>query len=263
MEINWFTVIAQVVNFFILVWLLKRFLYTPILSAIDERESKIATQLKDAAVTKAEAQQEQEDFQEKNLDFDQEKKTMMAKAVAEAAQERQQLVDDARAEADLLASVLAEASQEKRQNEQKAQLQQIQREVFAIARKALADLASAGLEEHVTKAFIKRLKAQNEEEVARMKVAFVKTKDPLLVRSAFLLPEKPQQALKQAIEKVLDAPVSLTFSVSPSLIAGMELRTQSYKLAWSISEYLHAFEDSISTQNEASPPPPEVATQHA
>ena len=40
MKINWFTVIAQLVNFLILVWLMKRFLYKPILNAIDEREKK-------------------------------------------------------------------------------------------------------------------------------------------------------------------------------------------------------------------------------
>ena len=48
MLINWFTVFAQAINFLILVWLLKRFLYKPILHAIDEREKGIATQLADA-----------------------------------------------------------------------------------------------------------------------------------------------------------------------------------------------------------------------
>ena len=45
MLIDWFTVAAQAVNFLILVWLLKRFLYKPVLAAIDEREKRIATQL--------------------------------------------------------------------------------------------------------------------------------------------------------------------------------------------------------------------------
>ena len=45
MLIDWFTVGAQAVNFIILVWLLKRFLYKPILNAIDAREKRIATEL--------------------------------------------------------------------------------------------------------------------------------------------------------------------------------------------------------------------------
>ena len=45
MLIDWFTVAAQLVNFLILVWLLKRFLFKPITSAIDAREKRIATEL--------------------------------------------------------------------------------------------------------------------------------------------------------------------------------------------------------------------------
>ena len=52
MLINWFTVAAQVVNFLILLYLLKRFLYRPILGAMEERERRIASAMEEA--TKAE-----------------------------------------------------------------------------------------------------------------------------------------------------------------------------------------------------------------
>ncbi len=71
MPIDWFTVVAQAINFLILVWLLKRFLYKPILHAIDEREKGIAAQLAEAEAKKAEAQKERDDFQHKNEAFDQ------------------------------------------------------------------------------------------------------------------------------------------------------------------------------------------------
>ena len=48
MLIDWFTVGAQALNFIILVWLLKRFLYKPILNAVDAREKRIAAELADA-----------------------------------------------------------------------------------------------------------------------------------------------------------------------------------------------------------------------
>ena len=46
--------ISAIINFLILVWMLKRFLYKPILDAIDEREKGIARQLADAEAKKAE-----------------------------------------------------------------------------------------------------------------------------------------------------------------------------------------------------------------
>jgi F-type H+-transporting ATPase subunit b len=263
MEINWFTVIAQVINFFILVWLLKRFLYQPILNAIDERESKIAAQLKDAEVKKAEAKEEQKDFQQKNLSFDQEKETLMAKAVSAATEERQKLFANARAEAEDLAEKLAVAAKEQQHNEQKAHQEKIQHAVFAIARKTLADLAAVGLEEQLTLAFIKRLKALKEAELKQLKAAFTGTTDPLLVRSAVALPEKQQQALKQAIDEVLSADTSLTFEVIPALIGGVELSTHEYKLAWSIAEYLRVFEETIPPLNNGQPTPPALKKQNA
>ena len=62
MLIDWFTVGAQALNFIILVWLLKRFLYKPILNAVDAREKRIAAELADANAKKAEAQKERDEF---------------------------------------------------------------------------------------------------------------------------------------------------------------------------------------------------------
>jgi F-type H+-transporting ATPase subunit b len=69
MLIDWFTVAAQAVNFLILVWLMKRFLYKPILNAIDAREKKIAATVADASKQKADAEGEKNEFKKKNADL--------------------------------------------------------------------------------------------------------------------------------------------------------------------------------------------------
>ena len=102
MPIDWFTVIAQVVNFLVLVWLLKRFLYKPILRAVDEREKGIAAQLAQAEAQKAEVQKDRNDLQHKNEVFDQEHASLLKKATDEANTERQRLLDAARKDADAL-----------------------------------------------------------------------------------------------------------------------------------------------------------------
>ncbi len=73
MLIDWFTVGAQGLNFVILVWLMKRFLYGPILHAIDAREKRIADELADADAQKAEASRERGEFQRKNEELDQQR----------------------------------------------------------------------------------------------------------------------------------------------------------------------------------------------
>src|SRR5664279_4281638 len=164
MKINWFTVIAQVINFLLLVWLLKRFLYKPILKAVDDREKKIAGQINDANQLKAEAKKEQDDFVRKNTDFDQQKKGLMDKTVADAKTERQKLLEEAKEEANKLSAKLELASKEKQKTEQVEIAQQSQKQVLAITRKALTELASQSLEEQTAETFIKRLKESKEEE---------------------------------------------------------------------------------------------------
>jgi F-type H+-transporting ATPase subunit b len=256
MEINWFTVIAQVLNFFILVWLLKKFLYKPILKAIDDREDKITAKLKDAEHKKAEAKKEQEDYQEKNRTFDEDKKSRLVKLKSETDEERQKLMDQARAEAESLSKKLAKAAKDQQHDEQVARNQKIQNEVFAISRKALADLASSELEDQMILVFINQLQAIKGKDLEQFKTAFTKTSDPLLIKSTLALPEKQQIVLKQAIDKMLSSDSTLKFEVAPALIGGIELSTHDYKLAWSISEYLSDFEISVAKTDRVKMTPP-------
>ena len=90
MLIDWFTVVAQAINFLLLVWLLKRFLYKPILQAIDDREKRIATQLQEAGATKEDAEKERRDFQKKNAEFDQQRDAL-TRVIAEDVIEQRRL----------------------------------------------------------------------------------------------------------------------------------------------------------------------------
>ena len=245
MKIDWFTVIAQIVNFIVLVGVLWHFLYKPILKAIDEREKKIAAQLADAAAKKAEAAKEQEDFKQKNIKFDQEKKDLMTKAETEAETEHQKLLESARTDATALKTKLDEARKEAQETLDHEIMQKTRNEVFAITRKALTDLASVSLEEQSGNMFIKRLNELSEEEKKKFRDAFQSSKNPVLVRSAFDIPAKQQAEIKDAVNKILSADTPFQYKNAPELISGIELSANGYKLAWSISEYINSLEKSL------------------
>jgi len=246
MQINWFTVIAQVINFLVLVWLLKRFLYKPILKAVEDREKKITSQVKDADHLKAEAKKEQDDFIKKNTDFDQQKKELMDKAVADANTQRQKLFDEVKDAANKLNTKLETASKEKQHTENLEIAKRTQTEVFAIARKALSELASVSLEELSVETFIKRMKDLKDEEKQKLIEAFKSDENTILVRSAFDLPVKQQDDISKAVDAVLETKTPLQFKTTPDIISGIELTINGYKLAWSFSEYLHSLEKNVS-----------------
>lgn len=245
MDINWFTVIAQIINFLILVWLLKRFLYKPILKAIDEREERIKSQLNDADAKKAEAKKEQDEFIQKNEEFDQQKEQRTNEMLSEAKAAKSKLFDEARKEAEALRAKLEAASKEMVENVKSEIVLNTQKEVFDISRKTLLDLASVSLEEQATAVFIGRLKELNEEEKKKFKEAFASGKPLILVQGAFALPEKKQTEISNIVNEVLGAEAQYQFETSPKLISGIELVANGYKLAWSISEYLNSLERNV------------------
>ncbi|HTV30459.1 MAG TPA: F0F1 ATP synthase subunit delta [Xanthobacteraceae bacterium] len=245
MLIDWFTVGAQALNFIILVWLLKRFLYKPILNAVDAREKRIAAELADADAKKAEAQKESDDYQHKNEEFDRQRAALLRKATDEAKAERQRLLDDARKAADALSAKRQEALQSEVQNLNQAIRRRTQHEVFAIARKALTDLATASLEERMTEAFIRRVRKIDGKVKEGIAAGLKAASGPAVVRSAFDLPEVQRAAIQAALNETFSAEVPVRFETAPDLISGIEFTTNGQKIAWSIADYLASLEKGV------------------
>ena len=65
MELDWTTFLLEVINFLILVWLLKRFLYQPVLEVIGKRRQKIQAELLQAATTQDQASQLKEQYEKR------------------------------------------------------------------------------------------------------------------------------------------------------------------------------------------------------
>jgi F-type H+-transporting ATPase subunit b len=245
MLIDWFTIVAQAINFLILAWLMKRFLYKPILDAIDAREKRIAAELADAATKKAEAQKDRDEFQHKNEEFDQQRAALLSKATDEAQAERQRLLDEARNAAASLSSKRQESLRNEEQNLHQAICRRTQQEVFAIVRKTLTDLAGTSLEERLGEVFNRRLREMDGPVKAGLAEALKTAAEPALVRSVFDLPTEQRAAIQNALNETFSAEIHVRFETAPDLISGIELTTNGQKVAWSIADYLASLEKGV------------------
>ncbi|ABM37637.1 F0F1 ATP synthase subunit delta [Polaromonas naphthalenivorans] len=245
MLFDWFTVGAQALNFLILVWLMKRFLYKPILDAIDAREKRIASALADAALKQATAQKEQGEFQAKNAAFDRQHSEMLAKVKDEIATERQRLLEDARQAADALSVKRQDALASELQSLHQDIARRSRDEVFAVAHKVLADLAGTTLEARMAEVFVRRLRTLDEEARARLARALQASPSPVRVRSVFELPPAQRAALQQALNETLAADTQVCFETTPALISGIELTANGWKLDWNIAEVLASLEQHV------------------
>lgn len=245
MLIDWFTVAAQLLNFIILIWLMKRFLYKPILDAIDAREKKIAAQLADAEAKKADARSERDEFQRKNEDFDQQRAELLVKATEEAKAEGQRLMEEARQAADAMSAKRQKTLRTDARNLNQAIMLRTGQEVFAIARKALTDLAGASLEERISEVFCTRIRELDSEIKARLTEPITTAEEPTIVRSAFELSEGQRRTIQKALNETFSADIRVRFETEPDLVSGIELATGGQKVAWSIADYLTALEKDV------------------
>lgn len=245
MEIDWFTIGAQIVNFLVLVWLLKRFLYQPVLDAIDKREHRIAAAVSDAAESKAQAAKERDALAAKAEAFENQRAQLLAEAVADADRERERLNGAARKAFDMLKQQQRAALAQDAKTLSAEIGRQAEAEVFAVARKALADMADVTLEKQMTGLFVAKIAAlQGTEKSAVAKMLAAKG-TPSVIRSAFALPKPQQVAIASAIKAAFEIEPTLAFETTPELVSGIELVGDGHKLAWSLSDYLKTLEKSI------------------
>jgi F-type H+-transporting ATPase subunit b len=249
MLIDWFTVGAQTLNFLVLVWLMKRFLYQPVLNAIDAREQRIAKTLADAASQQATAQQEREAFAKRNADFDSQHASTLSAMTAEVAAERGRLLEEARQSADTLHTQQQRALSRELQQLQKHIAQRSRDEVLAMASTVLAELADASLEAQMVVVFARKLHALDDDARAGLAKALASAtpSQPVAVqvRSAFALTPEQQATLQQALHDGLACDVPLRFSTSPEVLAGIELSANGWKVAWHLADGLASLAQNI------------------
>ena len=238
MLISWFTVVAQIVNFLILVWLLKRFLYQRVIDAMDERQAKIAATLEQAEAKRAEATRAEEEFRTRNEDLEKHRKDLQAKAAADVGEARKSQMQELTRELDVLRGTWRDTVDRERETFVEDLERRVRTEVLDLARKALADLANAELETAMAEAFVKRLQALDKKSKAALADALETPAEPVLVKTVFELPDAARQAVEQAIRKELGTTADVRFEMDGAEIGGIELSGGGQKLAWTVDDYL-------------------------
>ena len=244
MLIDWFTVVAQGLNFIVLVWLLKRYLYKPVLAAIDAREKHIAAAIAAADSQKGALEQERKAFEVKVAALDVERAAFLQRAVSAADAERARLLADARTDANSLRegqmAVLREEQNRLRDNIARL----AQQEVLAIARKVLGDLAGTSVEERMVVTFLQRLHAMDDSGKEKLLAAFGAAAEAV-VRSAFDLTEAQQALICSTVRKEFSGSVRLRFNVAPEMLCGVELLVGGQRISWSFADYMDGLEQRI------------------
>ncbi|MCB2226371.1 MAG: F0F1 ATP synthase subunit delta [Desulfarculaceae bacterium] len=244
MLLDWFTVAAQVVNFLILVWLLKHFLYDRIIKAIDQREAAIAERFAQAETREEKAAQEEKELARRRLELEEESGAMLAEAKEQAETRRRELVSQAKQEVEGQRNNWREALARDRQALAGDLARLAAQGAAGMARRALTDLAGAEVDRLSLEVFLAKLKALEGQERGELAETLGEA-GSLKVRAAFELDDEQRGRIAQALAGLMGREPELEFSQDPELILGLEIRLPGRKLAWSLDEYLSEMEQSL------------------
>lgn len=257
MQIDWITVSAQIVNFLILVWLLKRFLYQPVMDAMARREQRIAERLEDAREREQDADEKAQRFRDKSDDMERRRDDILAKAREDAEQRKSQLLEEAREE---VASA-RENWQRQAEQEKEEFLASLRHRaavaIEAIARKALGDLADADLEEQIVGSFITRLESLDPD----TRQALTQSDEPVRIASTFELDSDTRERLTGRIHACLAEDMEVNYSQSPELLCGIELTSGGRRLSWNLADYMEKLGARIEESFSPLEPAREEATE--
>lgn len=253
MQIDYFTIFAQIINFLVLVLLLRHFLYGRIIKAMDEREKRIESQLQEAAKKKTEADEEADSYRKMKKDFLNERDGMLAAAREETQNIRRELSKKAADEVNENKAKWNEEIQRQKDAFLNNMRISASKEIYAIARRALTDLADEELESHIMETFILKLQKMDDDEKKKMK-EFLEKKQDIVIKSGFTIPESTRQSIHKKLQDQIGDDLNISYILSPDLISGIELSASDLRISWSIGSYLDSLEDELSGMFVQIPP---------
>ncbi len=245
MLIDWFTVMVQILNFLVLILLLKKFLYKPILTMMAEREAKIAEELASAASVKEEAEKEKISFEDKNRQLKEQEQDLLKQARETAQNDYKVTVEKLRQEIETKKIQWYQKLEKDKEVFLSELESKTQEEIFAILNRLLVDLADSSLEEQIINVFIKKFKELPEEKINGIVALISGTEAEIVVASVFPLTAEQQKSLREILKQRFLDTSKVIFKIDQEIIGGLELSVGGQKLAWSIENYLRMLHKNV------------------
>ena len=247
MQLDWSTFVLEIINFLILVWLLKRFLYQPVLNVIEKRRQKIEAELAQAAKGQKEAETLKQQYETRLADWEQEKRGSLDALEQQISQERSkrlQQLDDELEQQRL--KYKARDEQQQAQWRSQAEVEALQLG-GAFATRLLQALAGPELDQRLQQLFIDQLASLPEDALKELRQGW-QDGVKIEVVSATPLDAARQQAIRQALEQKLGhSDGQWQFSQDEKLMAGLRISIGGWMLQANLQDELRFFREAAVT----------------
>mgnify|MGYP001814680557 CR=1 FL=1 len=245
MQIDWITVVAQIVNFLVLVWLLQRFLYRPITEAMKRREETIERRLAEAKSARKEAEYQAESLRRLQQELEASRDRTLEAAREEADALRGRLEAELRADMEGRRETWRKHLGEERADFATALRRRAGHEVIAITEQVLRDYAQADLVERLADGFVARLDDLDNDTREKLSEAAVRAHDPIIIETNAALNSGSRDRIACGVHEALATDIAVDFRQDENLVLGIRLTIGEQTLEWSAARYLRRLDSAL------------------
>lgn len=241
MQISLFEIIALIINFFVLLFLLQKLFYRPVMKIMEERQQKIEDSISNAERKNEEAQELIRTYEQKMSEIEKEKMEIMNEAVKEAKDYKMGLVEKYEKEAEVKKSAFMEDVREDREAIHAEIRTFMVKGTVDIARNLVDSFKREDLENYLFEALLERIRTfseENPEGARREGGAFI-------LISAGEVDERKKEQLEYVLQENRLETTSLELREDPSLVAGYMLKMPDYTIYSSISHFVDRKEEQL------------------
>lgn len=239
MQIDWFTFIAQAVNFLILIALLHHFLYKPVIKAMDERDKRIADELEEARRKTVEAEQKEKMHQQQLETFEAQKEQRMTELREEVSQRKAEMMEEVRGEVEDVRERWIEAIETEKESFTEKLGKETAQQVLGLLNTILQDLSERSLQLQTVQVFLQKISGISDSDLEQFRQNISSSKEnKVRVISSFELAAEQQNQIMEGIRERIAESIECEFLVDEELGFGIELRASGWRIGWNLKGYL-------------------------
>jgi len=241
LELNWSTFLLEIFNFLVLVWILKRFLYQPVLDVITRRRATIEAQLAEARQLHVDADTLKEKYEHRLADWEQERQKAMDKLLHEIEENRLHQLENLKAE---LAQE-EEKNRVARSRQDKQAIREIEQRALqqgaGFASRLLAEAAGPELENRLFDLLLDGLNVMSAEQISVLDNKWGESPERILVTSAYPLVENKRHQLEETLSRVTGLSDPVFYEQDAKLLAGLNITIGAWVLQLNVRDELQGF----------------------
>jgi F-type H+-transporting ATPase subunit b len=233
MHIDWWTLALEAINFLILVWLLQRFLYKPVMGIVARRRKEMDAALAEAEEARRQTEAEATAYREKIAAAETERLDLIRDARAQIDEERSKVLAEARQEADGLLSKQRQAIADERTSAFENLREGAADLAVSLATTLLREATSGSVAETFLERLCRRFVELPDAEKARL-LGPATEPGVLRVDTYPVLTKAEQRRWRERLSEIIGDRWTIEFDADANLVAGVRMYfpAASLEISW-------------------------------